>query len=85
MLTFFSPETSSLTQSAPGSYHARTIDSRVDDSEEEDGERLTGKGKRMERAVGKMDQAYDGDDDDRKNPYASSVRILRLSFILAQN
>jgi hypothetical protein len=35
---------------------------------------LTGEGRKMKRALGKMDQAYDSDDDDTKNPYASSVR-----------
>ena len=53
----------------------KTVDGRIDDSDDEDEQHLTGEGKRMKRALGKMDQAYDSDDDDRKNPYASSVGI----------
>jgi transcription initiation factor TFIIF subunit alpha len=59
----------------------KTVDGGVDDSDEEEEQHLTGEGRRMKRALGKIDQAYDSDDDDRKNPYASSVRILWLGYI----
>ena len=51
-----------------------TVDGRVDEALDDDGNGLTREVQRMKCALGLLDQNFDSDDDDdKRNPYVPSV------------